>query len=62
MARKVKNDLDSQISRAWARLASGVQVSVMVIPTIFKDVRAQVQLGIPVDDAVQAVIPKYRLN
>lgn len=60
--RKRKNDVDDQISAAWTRLASGVEVSVMSIPTIFSEIRAALSAGTALDDAVKAAIAKHRQN
>ncbi len=52
--------IDREISKAWSRLASGVQVNVMDIPKIFRDARDLVSLGQSVDDAIRSLIPRYQ--
>jgi hypothetical protein len=54
--------LDHEIGQTWFRLAFGVQVSMMEIPAIFRDVRTAVGNGATVDEGVEAAITKYQLN
>jgi hypothetical protein len=54
--------LDKKIGEAWHRLASGVQVSVMDIPRIFRDVRLEVSAGTELDAAVRLAIARYQVN
>jgi hypothetical protein len=62
-ARKLtEKQLDRAIGTAWHRLMSGVQVPILDIPKIYRDVKAQVREGMSVEDAVLAVGPKYRVN
>ena len=58
-----KKQLDKAIENAWYRLASGVQVNIMSIPTIFREWREAVIVeNLSVDDAVTAAIAKHREN
>jgi len=61
MPRK-SDKLDTEISNAWHKLASGVQVGILDIPAIFDDIRTGHASGIPVADGVAAAIVKYRKN
>ncbi len=54
--------LDKEIEQAWYRLAEGVQVSVMDIPRIFRDVKLEMAAGMSVDEAVVTVREQYRKN
>ena len=54
--------LDKAIEAAWYRLASGVQVSILDIPKIFRDVRLEVSGGLELDAAVAAVRDRFRKN
>lgn len=54
--------LDKEIEQAWYRLASGVQVNIMDIPKITREVKDAVLAGASVDDATIAAREKYRLN
>lgn len=62
--RRVKNDnaIDTMIGAAWARFMSGVQVSVMEIPKIFRDIKLEMAGGATLEDAVRAVGSRYRVN
>ncbi len=62
MARVKKIDLDALIGEAWHRLASGVTVTLLDIPRIFRDVQLEMSAGATVDDAVRAVIPRYQVS
>lgn len=63
-ARRRKNDnaIDAMIGAAWARFMSGVQVSVMEIPKIFRDIKLEMSAGMPLEDAVREVGSRYRVN
>lgn len=54
--------LDAEISSAWHHLMSGVQVSVMDIPRIFRDIKLEIAGGMPLQDAVLKVGSRYRVN
>lgn len=57
-----ENEIDSMIGAAWARFMSGVQVSVMEIPKIFRDIKLEMAAGMTLEDAVRAVGNRYRVN
>ena len=59
MARKQKNPIDTQIERAYYRLAQGKQINIMRIPALFADCRTAVKNGEEVEAAVQAAVDRY---
>lgn len=54
--------LDKAISHAWHTLMSGVQVPIMDIPRIFRDIKLELAGGQTVEQAVIAVGGRYRVN
>lgn len=54
--------LDAAISGAWHRLMSGVQVPIMDIPKIFRDIKLEMAAGVPLEQAVTSVGTRYRVN
>lgn len=52
--------LDKSIEAAYYRLASQVQVSIMDIPEIFRDVKLELAGGVDMDSAVISVVRKYQ--
>jgi hypothetical protein len=54
--------IDKAIGRAWAQLMSGVQVPIMDIPRIFRDIKLEMAGGVDLQTAVQAVGGRYRVN
>lgn len=54
--------LDEAIGKAWPRLADGVQVEMMDIPRIFRDVKLEVSGGMGLDEAVTKVRDRYRID
>jgi hypothetical protein len=60
--RKNDNAIDAMIGAAWARFMSGVQVSVMEIPKIFRDIKLEMSAGMPLEAAVREVGSRYRVN
>lgn len=54
--------LDHAIGQAWARHMSGVQVPIMDIPRIFRDIKLEIAAGAPLDHAVMTVGGRYRVN
>jgi hypothetical protein len=54
--------LDAAISGAWHRLMSGVQVPIMDIPRIFRDIKLEMAAGVPLEQAVSSVGTRYRVN
>jgi hypothetical protein len=56
------SEIDSMIGSAWARFMSGVQVSVMEIPKIFRDIKLEMSGGMTLEDAVRTVGTRYRVN
>lgn len=61
-AQKEEERLDQQIESAWYRLCSGVQVSIMDIPKIFRECREALTAGMSIDGAIIHVAEKYRQN
>lgn len=51
--------LDKEISRAWSQHASGVQVGIMDMPKIFKDIKDAYAQGTSLEDAIRAAAEKY---
>jgi hypothetical protein len=64
MKRQVNPDasIDRAIEQAWSRLAGGVQVMVLDIPRIFRDIKLEVSGGEPLDNAVLSIAGRYRKN
>ena len=60
--RPVDDPIDHAIGQAWHRLMSGVQVSVLDIPKIFRDVKLEVAAGMPLEEAVMRVGQRFRVN
>ena len=54
--------IDDAIGRAWAQLMSGVQVPIMDIPRIFRDIKLEMAGGADLETAVRAVGGRYRVN
>ena len=54
--------LDAAIEQAWYKQADGVQVGIMDIPKIFKDVKKHVTAGGTIADGVDIAIQAYRVN
>lgn len=61
-ARKPDAALDRAIEQAWYRLMSGVQVPILSIPKIFRDVKLEMAAGVPLEQAVISVGAQYRVN
>lgn len=59
---KAERALDKSIEAAWYRLADGVQVSILDIPRIFRDVKLEIAGGAELDAAVAAVRDRFRKN
>lgn len=59
---KAAKQLDKQIEQAWYQQASGIEVNIMDIPRIFKDVRDAVVNGESLEKAVNDAKEKYRQN
>lgn len=60
--KKAEKALDSQIEQAWYRLASGIEVSVLDIPRIFRDAKIEMAAGKTAEEAVTIQIARYRKN
>jgi hypothetical protein len=54
--------IDAAISNSWSRLMSGVQVPILDIPRIFRDIKLEMAAGVPLDQAVLSVGARYRVN
>jgi hypothetical protein len=62
MTVKQRKALDKEIERAYYRHGEGVTVDVMDISKIFAFCRQAVEVGEPLDTAVQAAIAIYRVK
>lgn len=61
MRRKNVDDaIDKRIEAAWYRLASGVQVDILDIPRIFRDVKLEIAAGTALDAAIALAIQRYQ--
>ena len=60
--KSVERALDDAISRAWSRLMHGVQVPILDIPRIFRDIKLEMAAGTPLDQAVLSVGTQYKVN
>lgn len=54
--------IDKAIGHAWAQFMSGVQVPIMDIPRIFRDIKLEMAGGATLELAVTAVGQRYRVN
>lgn len=61
-ARRRDDPVDKAIGEAWHRLMSGIQVSVMDIPRIFRDVKLEVAGGMSIEEAVMRVGARFQVN
>lgn len=64
MARMTKAEkaLDKSFDDAYRRLGSGIQVDMMDLGNIRSEAVTSAGTGTPMDDAVKAVLAKYRKN
>lgn len=60
--RPADDPIDHAIGQAWHRLMSGIQVSVMDIPRIFRDVKLEMAAGMPLEEAVMRVGARFQVN
>ena len=60
--RPVDDPVDHAIGQAWHRLMSGIQVSIMDIPKIFRDVKLEIAAGMPLEEAVMRVGQRFQVN
>lgn len=62
-ARRAPDDpIDQAISAAWPKLCHGVQVPIMDIPRIFRDVKLEMAGGLDLETAIRNVAGRYRVN
>jgi hypothetical protein len=54
--------LDKQIEAAYYRLCDRVQVSIMDIPKIFRDVKSELAAGTDMDSAILSVVKHYQIK
>jgi len=54
--------IDKAIGHAWAQFMSGVQVPIMDIPRIFRDIKLEMAGGATLEMAVTSVGQRYRVN
>jgi hypothetical protein len=57
-----ENAIDKAIGIAWSRLMSGVQVPIMDITRIFRDIKLEMAAGVDLESAVRSVGTQYRVN
>jgi len=57
-----KDKMDKEISRGWTKYASGIQVDIMDMPAIFRDIKSAVEGGESMEKAVKDAVKKYRKN
>lgn len=60
--KRSENQIDKDVERAWYRLASGVQVPILDIPKIFRDIKLEMAAGVDVDTATRAAIDRYQVG
>lgn len=60
--RRPDDAIDTAIGHAWPRLMSGVQIPMLDIPRIFRDIKLEIASGLTLDQAVLAVGARYRIN
>ena len=60
--RPVDDPIDHAIGQAWHQLMSGIQVSIMDIPRIFRDVKLEMAAGMPLQEAVMRVGARFQVN
>ena len=60
--RPVDDPVDRAIGQIWARLMSGVQVPIMEIPRIFRDIKLEVAGGMSIEEAVMRVGQRFQVN
>ena len=61
-ARRPDDAIDDAIGKAWARLMSGVQVPMLQIPAIFRDIKLEMAAGMPLEEAVMRVGARFQVN
>ncbi len=61
-ARRREDPVDAAIGAAWHRLMSGIQVPIMDIPRIFRDVKLEMAGGMPLEEAVMRVGARFQVN
>lgn len=60
--RNPQSDLDREIEREYYRIGSGVKIDILSIPKIFADARRAHAAGIPVAEALPAILERYRVG
>lgn len=60
--KRSENQIDKEVKRAWYRNASGVQVPILDIPKIFRDIKLEVAAGVDIDTATRAAIDRYQVG
>jgi hypothetical protein len=62
-SRRAPDDpIDRAIGAAWPKLCHGVQVPIMDIPRIFRDVKLEMAGGADLETAIRSVAGRYRVN
>jgi hypothetical protein len=61
-AQKAHEATDKLIEQTWYRMASGVQVSIMDIPAIFRFCATEMANGLAVEVAVAQAMAAWRKN
>jgi hypothetical protein len=60
--KKAENAIDTAIASAWSTQANGVQVAMMDVPKIFAEIKAAVDSGHDLNQAVATCVARYRKN
>lgn len=59
---KEERALDKKIGLAWHRLASDITIAVLDAPRIVRDIKLEVAGGATMDEAINMMIERYRVN
>ncbi|MHC4718259.1 MAG: hypothetical protein ACYS5V_14900 [Planctomycetota bacterium] len=57
-----QRDLDAEIGAAWSRYASGVQIPVMSIPRIYREIKAELAQGVDIETAVKNAASRHKVQ
>lgn len=57
-----RDPVDALIEQAYYRHGHGIQISILDIPKVFKDVKLEMASGVDLDTSVQNAIARYRVN
>ena len=57
---KLEKALDKEIERVFYKFGTGIQINMMDIPKIFDDAKIEHSAGVPIEQAMPAIIERYR--